>query len=84
MTILKESNKVDEYVDVKNLDKVRKIGALSGWQKQIYNLINIRLAGTVFDRMMDKVYKIAPEGANPEDIKNALVVSFLDYIDSIS
>jgi len=83
MTILKE-NKVEELIDIKNMGMVRKVGSLSGWQKQIYNLITVKFADSVFDRMMQRVYKIAPEDANKEDIKNALTIAFLDYVESIN
>ena len=39
MTILREKKKVDEFLDLKNFDKIRTTGSLSGWQRNIYNLI---------------------------------------------
>lgn len=82
MTILKEK-KIDEFLDVKNFDKLRTVGSLAGWQRQIYNLITIRLASTILDRMMEYINKAVPEDADREDVKNTVKISLLDYVDSV-
>ena len=83
MTIIKEKKKVDEFLDLKNFDKIRTTGSLSGWQRNIYNLITKRLASTVLDKMMQHVNKNTPEDVDREDLKNTVRVALLDYIDSV-
>lgn len=82
MTILKEK-KIDEFMDVKNLDKLRTTGSLSGWQRQIYNLITIRLASNILDRMMQYVNKAIPEDADHEQVKETMKIALMDYVDSV-
>ena len=82
MTILKEK-KIDEFMDVKNLDKLRTTGSLSGWQRQIYNLITIRLASNILDRMMQYVNKAIPEDADREQVKETMKIALMDYVDSV-
>jgi len=83
MTIIKEKKKVDEFLDLKNFDKIRTTGSLSGWQRNIYNLITKRLASTVLDKMMQYVNKNTPEDVDREELKNTVRVALLDYIDSV-
>lgn len=83
MTILKESNKVEELLDVKNFDKIRTVGSLSGWQRKIYNLITKRFASTILDKMMMGVNKSLPEDADPNEVKDTLKIALLDYVDSV-
>ncbi len=83
MTIIKEKKKVDEFLDLKNFDKIRRTGSLSGWQRNIYNLITKRLASTVLDKMMQYVNKNTPEDVDREELKNTVRVALLDYIDSV-
>jgi hypothetical protein len=82
MTILKEANKVEEFLDLKNLDKVRKVGSLSGWQRRVYNLITVRFADNILGRMMEYVNKLLPEDADPEDVKSTLKLALMDYVES--
>lgn len=81
MTILKEK-KIDEFLDVKNLDKLRTTGSLSGWQRQIYNLITIRLSATILDKMMLYVNKAIPEDADRDLVKETVKIALLDYADT--
>jgi|GEM_PF-2340480 len=83
MTIIKEKKKVDEFLDLKNFDKIRTTGSLSGWQRNIYNLITKRLASTVLDKMMQYVNKNTPKDVDREELKNTVRVALLDYIDSV-
>ena len=83
MTIIENKNKVEELLDVKNMDKLHRVGSLSGWQRTIYNLITIRLASSILDRMMGYVNKSIPEDANPEDVKDTLKIALMDYVDSV-
>lgn len=83
MTILKEGKIIDEFLDVKNIDKIRTTGSLSGWQRSIYNLITKRLESTVLDKMMQQVNKALPEDADPEGIKKTLKIALMDYVDSV-
>ncbi|HCY05897.1 MAG TPA: hypothetical protein DHS57_00995 [Erysipelotrichaceae bacterium] len=83
MTIIKEKKKVDEFLDLKNFDKIRTTGSLSAWQRNIYNLITKRLASTVLDKMMQYVNKNTPEDVDREELKNTVRVALLDYIDSV-
>ena len=83
MTILKEGKRIDEFLDVKNINKIRTTGSLSGWQRSIYNLITKRLASTVLDKMMQYVNKALPEDADPESVKDTLKIALMDYVDSV-
>lgn len=82
MTIIK-SAKIEEFLDVKNMDKLRRVGSLAGWQRTLYNLITVRLSSSILDRMMDYVNKSIPEDADPEEVKNTLKIALMDYIDSV-
>lgn len=82
MIILKEK-KIEELLDVKNFDKLRTVGSLSGWQRIIYNLITERLAHTFLDKMMVYVNKRIPEDADRESVKDTVRIALLDYIDSV-
>jgi hypothetical protein len=85
MTTISEDKdkKMNEFLDLKNMDKVRRVGSLSGWQRTLYNLITVRLSSSILDRMMDYVNKSIPEDADPEDVKNTLQIALMDYIDSV-
>jgi len=83
MVILKENKKVDEFLDVKNFDKIRTVGSLSGWQRRVYDLITKRLGSTILDKMMQYVNKALPEDADPESVKETLKVALMDYVDSV-
>ena len=83
MTILREKKKVDEFLDLKNLDKIRTTGSLSGWQRNIYNLITKRIGATFLEKMMVYVNKNVPEDVDREELKDTVRVALLDYIDSV-
>lgn len=83
MTIIKEKKKVDEFLDLKNFDKLRTTGSLSGWQRNIYNLITKRIGSTFLEKMMVHVNKNTPEDVDREELKNTVRVALLDYIDSV-
>ena len=83
MTILREKKKVDEFLDLKNLDKIRTTGSLSGWQRNIYNLITKRIGSTFLEKMMSYVNKNVPEDVDREELKDTVRVALLDYIDSV-
>lgn len=80
MTILKEAT-VKEFVDLKNFDKLKTVGSLSSWERQIYNLITQRLS-RYLDIVMEKVNKSLPDNADPEDVKTTVRIALLDYIES--
>lgn len=83
MTIIREKKKVDEFLDLKNLDKIRTTGSLSGWQRNIYNLITKRIGSAFLEKMMMHVNKNAPEDVDREELKNTVIVALLDYVDSV-
>lgn len=83
MTIVREKKKVDEFLDLKNLDKIRTTGSLSGWQRNIYNLITKRIGSAFLEKMMMHVNKNAPEDVDREELKNTVIVALLDYVDSV-
>ena len=86
MIVLEKEKKLDEFMSV-NYDKARRMGSLSGWQKQLYNLVTVRYADSILDRLMTNVNKslphIAPDGTDSEEIKNVLKTALMDYIDSV-
>jgi len=82
MRIIKEG-KIKEFLDVKNLDKLRYSGSLSGWQRQIYTLITVRFASSILDRMMVTINKMIPDDADHTEVKNTLVKAFIDYFDTV-
>lgn len=84
MTILKEGDKkINEFLDVKNIDKIRTTGSLSGWQRNVYNLITKKLASTILDKMMQYINKSLPEEADPESTKETIKIALMDYVDSV-
>lgn len=83
MTIIKEKKKVDEFLDLKNFDKIRRTGSLSGWQRDIYNLITKRIGSTFLEKMMMYVNKNVPEDVDREKLKDTVRVALLDYVDSV-
>ena len=82
MTIIKEK-KIDELLNLKNLDKLRTTGSVSGWQRNIYNLITKRLSMTILDKMMEYVNKQIPEDADREEVKDVLIKALLDYVNTV-
>jgi hypothetical protein len=74
---------INEFLDLKNLDKLKTVGSFSGWQRRLYNLIIDRFSQSLLDRMMTTINKNIPEDADREQVKDVLKKAFLDYVDSI-
>lgn len=80
-----KGKKIDE-IEV-TFDKLRRIGAMSGWQRRMYNYIIDRLGPTYLLKIMnfihDKAASIVPDDTNPEEIKKIIKLALIDYVDSI-
>ena len=81
----KVSKELNEDMSI-NFDKLRRIGSLSGWQRQLYNFIIMRMGPTVLEKFMgyvnDKSISIVPEDVNPEETKEIIKLALIDFIDS--
>lgn len=87
MTLI-ENNKEEKIEEAMNVsfDKLRRVGSLSGWQRQIYNFIVNRLGDTYLLKIMnfihDRSASVVPDGTNPDEIKQIIKLAFIDYVDS--
>lgn len=81
MTII-ENNNIEELVNLKNFDRVKATGSVTGWEKQVYIAIT-GWGSKYLDTVINRAYKAIPDDASPEDIKTAMRVAFLDYIEGL-